>query len=224
MDKDGLKVDYDTNAGAYYVSGDIVLGPNETTLRKVEMKDIWVFSPEEINLMKDQSSRLLPVLSKTQFEAQGVILKNQIDTTIAGVIKKQDASYSSPQDHIVAYRENKIAVEQVKSSLSKMEDLVVSTGANKGLLGDVGGIQTYSTWGIIIAIFFGFALLAAVIFAMWRHQAMFAAAALGMNNQQALERFRGTSGMGGVVNIVSPPRLLLRLKQHGKRLECGLSV
>ncbi|MBP6926273.1 MAG: hypothetical protein KBB70_01070, partial [Candidatus Pacebacteria bacterium] len=132
MDKDGLKVDYDTNAGAYYVSGDIVLGPNETTLRKVEMKDIWVFSPEEINLMKDQSSRLLPVLSKTQFEAQGVILKNQIDTTIAGVIKKQDASYSSPQDHIVAYRENKIAIEQVKSSLSKMEDLVVQSGANKG--------------------------------------------------------------------------------------------
>ncbi len=194
MDKSGLKLDYDANAGAYFVSGDITLGPKETTTRKVEMKDIWIFEESEMQAIKDQSAKLLPVLSKTQYEAQGVLLKNEIDLTLGEVLRKQEASFSSPQDHIVAFRENKLKMEQVSKNLEKMKDLVVQSGANKGLVGQVGGIQTFATWGIILAILFGFVLLAAVIFAMWRNQTMLTAAAFNMNHPG------GMNNQGGVNN------------------------
>ncbi|MDP3245052.1 MAG: LamG-like jellyroll fold domain-containing protein [bacterium] len=189
LDLSGLKVDYDTNAKVYYVSGDITLGSKETVTRKVEMKDIWVFAPEEINSIKDQANGLIPILAKTQYEAQGAILKNDIDSTLNIVLLRQEESYASPQDHIVVYRENKERMTRAENNLEKLKDLVVQAGASRGVVGQVGGIQTFATWGIILAIVFGFGLLAAVIFAMWRHQTMLAAVAMGMNKDEAMAQF-----------------------------------
>jgi len=189
LDLSGLKVDYDANAKVYYVSGDIALGPKETITKKVEMKDIWVFAPEEIKSIKDQAGALLPTLTKTQYEAQGVILKNDIDSTLASVLLRQEESYSSPQEHIVVYRENANRMARATGNLEKLQDLVVQAGASRGVVGQVGGIQTFATWGIILAIVFGFGLLAAVIFAMWRHQTMLAAAAMGMSRKEMTAHF-----------------------------------
>ena len=125
LDLSGLKIDYDTNANVYYVSGDIALGPRETVTRKVEMKDIWVFTPEEIKSMKDQASDLTETLAKTQYEAQGAILKNDIISAANLVLLKQEEGYTSPQDHIVVYRENKIQMTKAESNLEKLRDLVV---------------------------------------------------------------------------------------------------
>ncbi len=183
LDSSGLKLDYDPNAETYYVFGDIALGPKESVTRKVEIKDIWVFSNEEIKSIKSQAEGLLPALKKTQYEAQGAILKNDIDSTLNIVLLRQEASYSSPQDHIVAYRENKERVTRVENNLEKLKDLVVQAGASQGVVGKVGGIQTFATWGIILAIVFGFGLLAAVIFAMWRHQMTFAATTMGLDKE-----------------------------------------
>jgi hypothetical protein len=192
LDLSGLKIDYDANAGTYYVFGDIALGPKETVTRKVEMKDIWVFTPEEIKSIKDQADGLMPTLRKTQYEAQGTVLKNDIDSTLNIVLLRQEESYSSPQGHIVAYRENKERMARVQNNLEKLKDLVVQAGASRGVVGSLGGIQTFATWGIILAIVFGFGLLAAVIFAMWRHQTMLAAAAMGMSRNEAMTYFGAT--------------------------------
>lgn len=191
IDLSGLKVDYDTNAKVYYVSGDIALGPKEVVTRKVEMKDIWVFGSEEIKSIKEQASGLSETLAKTQYEAQGSILKNDINSTVNLILLRQEESYSSPQDHIVVYRENKEQIRRAESNLEKLKDLVVQAGASRGVVGQVGGIQTFATWGIILAIVFGFALLAAIIFSMWRHQTMLAAVAMGMSQDEATTRFSG---------------------------------
>lgn len=191
IDKSGLEVAFDASANVYYVFGDIDLGPKESVTRKVEMKDIWVFPPEEIQALKDQAENLIPTLAKTQYEAQGSLLKNDIDTTLDTVSIRQEASFSSPQDHIVAYRENTVLLAKATNNLEKLKDLVVQAGASRGMLGQVGGIQTFATWGIILAIIFGFGLLAAVVFSMWRHQTMLAAVAMDMNKDELFTHFSG---------------------------------
>lgn len=188
LDSSGLKVDYDTSSGVYYVSGDIPLGPRETITKKVEMEDIWVFSDEEIQAIKDQANQMIPVLEGTQYEAQGVVYKNDIDATLAAVRLRQEDSYASPQEHIVAYRENTERMKSVDQSLEKMKDLVVQAGAARGVVGQVGGIQTFATWGIIMAIIFGFTMMSVVIFAMWRNQTMLAAAAMGIPKTELKRR------------------------------------
>jgi len=180
IDASGLNIDYDTDSGVYFVSGDILLGPRETVTKKVEMQDIWMFSEEETDAIREQAQDLLPVLKGTQYEAQGAIYQSDIKATLSTLAIRQEESFASPQDHIVAYRENKERMVRIQDDLEKLKDLVVQAGAARGVVGQVGGIQTFATWGIILAIVFGFSMLAAVIFAMWRHQTLLAAAAMGI--------------------------------------------
>jgi archaellum component FlaC len=170
LDSSGLKVDYDVNAKTYFVSGDISLGPKQTVVKKVEMRDIWVFDETELNLLKQQADDLMGVLKGTQYESQGIILKDDIESTIAMVLSKQAESYKSPQDHIVAYRENVDRVNKVKDEIAQFKNLITQADSSKSIVGNIGGVQTVATWGIIIAVIFGFALLSAVIFALWKYQ------------------------------------------------------
>lgn len=214
LDKSGLTVDFDAAAGVYYVSGDVTLGPKETITRKVEMKDIWQFSEEEIRAKKDQAGQLAPALDNTQYVSQATVLKNEIDSVLSIILISQKEGYSSPNDHIVAYRENKEQMTRVDSGLSKLKDLVVSSGGTSGLVGRLGGVQTFATWGIILAVVFGFGLLSVLIFAMWRHQTAFAASLLGLDKSLATAQPGGavltssvTSALPNPVPAVSPPKI-----------------
>ena len=176
---DGLTIDYDANAGMYFASGDVLVSAHDSVTRKVEMRDIWMYSPETISQIRNQVDELFPVLSDTQYEAQATILSNQIRATLDEIVRKQTDSYSSPQNHIVVYRENVSQMLVATSSLEKLKDIVVQAGDSRGVVGQVGGIQTFATWGIILAIVFGFGLMSVIIFAMWRHQTLLVSEAMG---------------------------------------------
>lgn len=170
MNADGLKVDYDVNAKTYFVSGDISLAGKETITKKIELTDIWLYQLNDLNSIKNQAASLIIPLNKTQYEAQGVILKNDIDNIIDSIITYQDKSYSSPETHILAFRENTLKLNKAKEELEKLKNIVVESGVTKGVVGKVGGIQTFATWGIILAIVFGFCILGIFMFTMWKHQ------------------------------------------------------
>jgi hypothetical protein len=61
--------------------------------------------------------------------------------------------------------------------------LVVQSGASQGLLGKIGGIQTFATWGIILAVVFSFALMCAIVFSMWRYQVVLASQVINSNKR-----------------------------------------
>lgn len=212
LDASGLKVDYDPNAGAYYVHAEITMAPNESITRKVEMTDIWEFDKAELNTLKSQAQELLEVLSGTQYNSQGIILKNAIATDIEKILARQETSYSSPQEHIVAFRENTSRYDGVQDNFNKLSDLVVQAGASKGLVGSIGGIQTFAVWGIILAMVFGFGLLIAVVFAMWRHQTSLAAQAMRMSAPRTPPRGgtqRPTYSSGGSTTVIRKKRGLI---------------
>ncbi|MFH0988216.1 MAG: LamG-like jellyroll fold domain-containing protein [Parcubacteria group bacterium] len=196
MDLGGLNIEFDSNANSYYVYGDINLGPKESITRKVEIKDIWMYSEDEVATLKKQAENLLAPLVRTQYEAQGAILNNEIESTLDAILINQKEGYRTPQDHIVAHRLNEVKMSAAKQNVEKLKDLVVQAGASQGMVGRVGGIQTFATWGIILAIVFGFCLLAAIIFAMWRHQTMMMARVLGVPRRAALARVGGRRRRG----------------------------
>ncbi len=189
MNSDGLKVEYDANAKTYFVSGQILLGAGESVTKKVEMKDIWIFTPAALADVTKQTDTLVKVLEKTQYSAQATLLQNEISSAISNIQTSQTASYDTPQNHIVVYRENKAKMAEVINNISKMKELVSESGVSKGLLGNIGGIQAFSTWGIILAMIFGFTLMAAIIFSMWRNQMMLTAMAMKINKGQIQESF-----------------------------------
>lgn len=190
VDLDGMNINFDSTAGAYAVADEIELGPQETVTRKVEMEDVWVFKPEEIESAKKQTDGLLATVSDTQNETQGALIKNDIDSTLNTIVLRQDEGYSSPQEHIVTYRENKEQMAKVEKNIEQLKDLSVQSGASRSVIGQVSGMQAVTTWGIIAAIIVGFGLLATVVFALWRHQTMLAALAMGMHPEEVAKHFK----------------------------------
>lgn len=180
---DGLKLEYDANANSYFVSGSISLAPKQSIAKTVAIKDIWVFDDSEFDSIIKQVASFNEAVKNTQYSAQAVLLENNIEDLVNRAQASQKASYTSPQDHILAYRENKGRMQMAQNDLDKLKDLVVQAGASQGLVGKIGGIQTFATWGIVLAIVFGFLLMGAIVFSMWRYQVVLAAKLIDSNNQ-----------------------------------------
>ena len=186
---DGLKIDYDPEAKTYYVSADITLDAGESVTKKVEMKDIWMFTPEQLSSISTQATGVVNSLAHTQYAAQATLLNNDIIEKIAAISQKQAQSYDSPQNHIVVYRDNIKLFDQVQTDFGKIKDLLVQSGASAGLLGSVGGIQTFATWGIVLAILFGFGVMGAVVYFMWRNQMIMNSMLMGMAPEEIKSTF-----------------------------------
>lgn len=192
---DGLDLAYDPTAKAYYVSGEIALGPGESVVRKIVMNDIWIFDKGKLADLLAEAKEIAAGLDKTQYSAQASLLLSDIKSKVSQIRTSQENSYDTPEHHIVVYRQNLATYAQVNDSLQRLKDLLVQSGASQGLLGRIGGIQTFATWGIIIAMVLGFALMAAIIFAMWRNQMMLTAMAMNrMSQEEVQEAFMRRSG------------------------------
>jgi uncharacterized protein YukE len=182
MDNGGLDIQYDVQLDTLYAIGEFQLGPSEVLKKTVKMRDIWQLAEEDLNLMKTQSENLMKQLEKSQFYAQAVLLKNDLDTRIEKIIRTQAENNASPQDKIMTYRENKESLIAAQRSLDELKSLVTQSAAAQGFLGSFGGVQTIVVWGIIIAFVTGFSLMIMVLFMMWRHQMKLAGGQLALQS------------------------------------------
>lgn len=182
IDNAGLDIQYDVQLDTLYARGEFQLDPRESLKKTIKMRDIWQIAEEDLNLMKIQAENLLKQLEKTQFSAQAVLLKNDLDARIDKIIRTQAENIASPQDKIMTYRENKESLSAAQKDLDELKSLVTQSAAAKGFLGAFGGIQTIVIWGIIIAFVTGFSLMIMVLFMMWRHQMRLAGGQLAIQS------------------------------------------
>ena len=182
----GLKIEYDEAAGSYVALGEFELEGGESITRKVEMKDIWLIDETEVGELKRQAEELADGAKKTAYSGQAAVLKNDSLSRIERILRKQKDATATPQDHILAFRENQEDLAVVKENLKKMTDLITSAGAGRGLLASVAGINTFVAWGIIIALVTGIGLLGFMFFSMWKHQMMIAAQMAGKGINQGI--------------------------------------
>lgn len=182
VDLGGLKIDFDANANTYYVSAQFSLAPKETITRKVKIMDIWMYEDSEFQSIQKQVSDLTASLSKTQYSGQATLLKSDIEATLDIIKLNQEKGYASPQDHIFAHRENIVRMAKATEGLAKLRELVADSSSSEHLVGRVGGIQTFATWGIVVAIVSGMGMLALILFSMWRHQMALANAQIALHS------------------------------------------
>lgn len=161
MDEE-LKVDYDTSQEAYFVSAEFELGPKETKVVSVEVKDIWKISDNEVESLRKQAEELLNPLKSTSYYAQGALVKSDVDVSLDKILRIQKEA-TTPQGRIRAYREAKAEMQIVEGKLEIMKTLVVSAGSMGTIFGFIGGVQTLGVWGLIIVLIAGFVFLALYI-------------------------------------------------------------
>ncbi|MGB9585844.1 MAG: SH3 domain-containing protein, partial [Anaerolineales bacterium] len=179
MDLGGLNLSYDTSTEQYYVFADITLPAGESVIRSVEIKDIWTISEDEVASLRKQADELSSALKNTSYFAQGLTLKTDINTRLDKIVRKQKESNATPQDHILAYRENLEDMKAVNDNLKGLKDLVLNSGAGSNFLASIGGIQTFATWGIVLVLIFGMGALGMFYYQLWRRKVVTVTAGKG---------------------------------------------
>lgn len=197
LDLDGLQIDFDPTAGTYYVHGSITLGPQSSVVKKVRVQDVWIIDEKNLDTLKVQAKELADILQKSSYEGTGSLIANDIENTV-NVIELRQKETLEPQIHILNYRENKLRLQRIDQNMEKLRSLVAEVEASRGIFGRLSGIQLTSTWGIILAIVFGFGLLAFIIFAMWRNQMKLAMSIMKERERQN-EQERPVEVVSGVV-------------------------
>lgn len=159
LEKDqGLEVKYDAEKNQYYVEGEFELAPGETKTLSVRVNDIWVISKDQIDSLRKQAEELSRPLEKTAYFAQGVTLKSDINVSLDKVLNLTSQA-NTPEQKIRAYREAQIELASVNQKMDALKNLVAQASSAGAYLGFVGGAQVLTTWGIVMIVVAGFALL-----------------------------------------------------------------
>lgn len=155
---DGLKVEYDSAEEAYFLNGEFRLGPRETIVKSVKIKNIWQIADSEIESLKTGAVQAVDFLKGSSYFAQGSMLANDIDTRLDSIVEKQSQAVT-PEEYITVYRENLADLEIARKNFETLNSLLLAWEGEKKVVANIGGIQITATWGIILAVIIGLGLL-----------------------------------------------------------------
>jgi len=159
---DSLILEYDPNLDSYYVSGQVDMKAGERRIFTVRAEDIFKISLEELESLDAQATSLVAPLVKTSYYAQASILKSEIDAGISYIIREQAGNTASIQKRIAVYRDDLKELEKIKSNISALSQIASEAGGKQNILGNLFGVSTSMTWGIILIVVVGVSVIAVI--------------------------------------------------------------
>jgi len=138
----GLGLGYDVKGDTYYVHKDVDLGPKQTSVFDVEIRDIWVIPPETLDEIRFHVDALSSKVAKTDYARTAQEARAQVVEDLEKIRKSQAENaidrVSNPIRHIRAYEANVERLKKLKIVVGGLENLVLGTEQDVGrLLGEV---------------------------------------------------------------------------------------
>ena len=115
LDTSKLKVDYDVNEGAYYVHGNVTLGPKETVEYKVKVNDVWNIDPQEIDDTKKKIEDGFEIVKGTEYHQTGEIKKNTLNKRLDDIVARQKKFEDDVDKRIDRFHLYKDEIEKINS-------------------------------------------------------------------------------------------------------------
>ncbi len=100
----GLKIDYDLERSAYFLYGSVELAPKETRTIRIEVKDVWHVTPEEVDILGKQIDENLAALEGTDYFESGKILRDAIVNRLEFILVQQATFSENLERRIEEYR------------------------------------------------------------------------------------------------------------------------
>lgn len=182
LDTDGLKVDYDAQAGAYFLIGSITLKPKEALTKRILLEDVWVIPKARFDGLRSETEEMLQKLTGSQYQEQGRLLAGSVKRRLTEIQERQDQPFLNPQQHINGYREDLKALQMVDSDLVSLRQLmvmaalnpsseapIVVAGAGSGTT-DKGSLSLLTTWRLIFMILAVLGGISLSFFFVWQRQ------------------------------------------------------
>ena len=170
-----LKVGYDTEKSLYYAYSDgAELAPQETRVFEVRLEDVWRIKAEETDKIKTQTDLALKHLQNTEYFDKAKVIVDSIDRRLDEIVVKQNDDSVSREEHIGAFRVNKMVMEQVQQDIAILEKMLMHVGAPPSVefLKDTifekkDDIDRITTWKLIFAILGFLGLLGVGFYLKW---------------------------------------------------------
>lgn len=187
LETDGLKVEYDSQAGTYVLVGHVTLKPKESLTKRILLQDVWVVDVERLTAVRREAGEIVDKLAGSTYAAQGQIMAAAIERRVSDVEHAQHESFLSPVQHITRYRESMKQLQMVESDLVSLRQLMVMAslhptaesstlpslaqdrGATAGL-NEKGGLSILATWRIIFIVLALLGLVSLSFFLVWQRQ------------------------------------------------------
>jgi len=165
-----LKIDYDVGKGLYYVYKEVELAPGESASRSVEIKDVWIISKTELEVLTGRAKELVEALKKTVYFDKAVILQTDLEEKSSEISNKQEQALNAlPQTHIAVYRDNAETLDSMKIMLAKLEKMFIESKIATG--GTAEKVSIKATWWVILGVIIALGLISFIFLIIWHRQA-----------------------------------------------------
>lgn len=121
LDPAGLNLDYDTDKQAYYVSGTINFAPKESKTIKIEVKDVWKISKDDVESLKKQIDENLNRLQNTPNYETGKSFKETLVKQLDDIMAQQESLSGDPERRIEIYRSHKEELKKIKDKVFSVD-------------------------------------------------------------------------------------------------------
>lgn len=118
--QEGVEVKYDSKKRAYLISKAVELQPSETQTIEVQVRNVWVVAPEEIEAVKLQLKQNMEALSRTKYADTGKLLFEKASEVLAQIEENQLKAIPIKQ-RIELYRLNIRQIEDLKQNALSLE-------------------------------------------------------------------------------------------------------
>ena len=116
-----LKMDYDIDKGSYYLHGDIELQSKKSKTLKIEVKDVWRISPEEIEILKKQIGDNVQLLAGTEYETAANLIKADMEQKLDYIMAQQTTYSENIERRIEEYRSYREVFDSIRKNAFSAE-------------------------------------------------------------------------------------------------------
>lgn len=160
VDKDDMTLTYDTQMGAYFVSGSYTLEPGETLEKQIKVKDIWQIPTADITGLQQEAVKSAAMIGDSTYKERAEFLRDSIAKRLEQIAKKQATPVSNPQRHISEYRENKATLDSVQADLLVLRSLLAQSKT----------FPAMTVWKVILFIVGFLTILSIALYVLWTSQ------------------------------------------------------
>ncbi|MFH1360040.1 MAG: hypothetical protein ABIJ41_03270 [Candidatus Omnitrophota bacterium] len=112
----GLELDYDLDKSQYFLFGTVELQPKESKTIKIEVKDVWRITQEEVDILRTQIEENVSQLQGTDYQASaGILGQNMIDK-LDRILASQVNYSDNIERRIEEYRANVDSIEKIRKN------------------------------------------------------------------------------------------------------------
>ncbi len=113
-----LKVNYDVDKSLYYISGKVNFQPKESKTFKIRVNDVWVITPEEINVLKQNMEGNLALLKGDPEKYENANREKEKMSQQLDIILAQQLNYADNiERRIEQYRAYSGMVETIRKKI-----------------------------------------------------------------------------------------------------------